>query len=331
MGTVGATLNPNETILQASINAATNNSYATAVVGKWHLAGNNGTFNPEDLGIDYYAGLIRGSVDDYYNWQITEDGVSRLQQGYSTEVFTTLALSWINHQSKPWFMWLAYNAPHTPFHVPPTGMHNQGPLPTFAPGADPLPYYLAAIEAMDFQIGRLMNGMDLQERRNTTVIFMGDNGTPEQVAQSPYSSNKVKNTLYQGGINVPLFVTGKNVGRTGTEDALLTSTDLYATLSELAGVNNFSSSYSSSFASLLSNPNASAPSYQYADFTSSSIARWVISNGTYKLHQGEDGVEELYLLPIDPYENNNLLQGTLSPEAAAAKFELETELARIRQ
>ena len=62
---VGDELSISETTLQEYINTQTNNKYASAIVGKWHLSGNNTTINPEKFGIDYYAGLIRGAVDDF--------------------------------------------------------------------------------------------------------------------------------------------------------------------------------------------------------------------------------------------------------------------------
>ena len=115
-------------------------------------------------------------------------------------------------------------------------MHNQGNLPNYAEGMDPMPYYLAAIEAMDFQIGRFLNGLPQQERANTIIIFMGDNGTPNQVAQSPYTNNTVKGSLYQGGINVPLLISGQGVQRTADDYNLINSTDLFSTIAQLAGV-----------------------------------------------------------------------------------------------
>ncbi|MEZ4920337.1 MAG: sulfatase-like hydrolase/transferase [Saprospiraceae bacterium] len=137
-----------EQSIQHYLRENTNEAYATALVGKWHLSGNDASVNPESFGIDYYAGLIRGAVDDYYQWQLTEDGTGSMQTGYCTEVFTDLSIDWIKAQSKPWFLWLAYNAPHTPFHVPPGNMHSQGNLPPYTNGLDPMPYYMAAIEAM---------------------------------------------------------------------------------------------------------------------------------------------------------------------------------------
>ncbi len=113
-------LSQSETSLQKYINDNSGIKYATAIVGKWHLAGTNSTFNPESMGIDYYSGIIRGAVTDYYNWTLTEDGSAKTQNTYATEALTTTSINWINQQTQPWFMWLAYNAPHTPFHVPPS-------------------------------------------------------------------------------------------------------------------------------------------------------------------------------------------------------------------
>ena len=326
---VGDELSISETTLQEYISNQTNNEYASAIVGKWHLSGNNSAINPETFGIDYYAGLVRGAVDDYYQWQLNESGNTSQNSAYITEAFTDLSINWINQQSKPWFMWLAYTAPHTPFHAPPSNMHSQGSLPTYSNGLDPIPYYMAAIEAMDFQIGRLLDEIPEDERNNTIIIFIGDNGTPNQVAQSPYSSSTVKNTLYQGGINVPMFISGNSVSRTGTDNNLITSTDLFATIAEIAGSSTNEINDSKSFKSLLTQ-STNIRDYQYSELADSTDDEWTISNGTYKLIVNSVGMEELYNLVNDPYENNNLLNGTLSTIEQNVKTELETELINIR-
>ncbi len=327
---VGDVLSSSETVIQKYINENTNNKYATAVVGKWHLSGNNASFNPESFGIDYYAGLIRGSVDDYYNWQLTEDGTTSLQTNYTTEVFTNLAIDWVNTQSKPWFLWLAYNAPHTPFHVPPSNMHSQGNLPAYTTGMNAIPYYMAAIEAMDYQIGRFLENIPSDERENTIIIFIGDNGTPNEVAQSPYTSTTVKGTLNQGGINTPMFISGKGVSRIGTEDNLSNGTDLFATIAEIAGISLNEYNDSKSFKSLFSQSNT-IRNYQYSELDEGTIDSWTISNGTYKLIVKSTGNTEMYHLANDPYEQNNLINGILSPTEQNAKALLETELNNIRQ
>lgn len=326
---VGDVLNSTETVIQKYINNNTGNKYATAIVGKWHLSGNNAGFNPETFGIDYYAGLIRGAVEDYYQWQLTEDGSSSLQTTYITEKFTDLAIDWVNAQSKPWFLWLAYNAPHTPFHVPPSNMHQQGNLPAYTNGMDATPYFMAAIEAMDYQIGRFLKNIPEDEKDNTIIIFIGDNGTTNLVAQSPYSNTKVKNTLYQGGINTPLFVSGKGVARVGNDNQLLTGTDLFATIAQIAGVNVSEYQDSKSFKSLFTQTK-SIRNYQYSELKDGVDESWTISNGTYKLLIKITGTE-MYNLSSDPYENTDLLKGDLSLTEQNAKIELESELSKIRK
>jgi len=327
---VGDVLKTSEVSLQKYISNNTNNKYASALIGKWHLSGNNTSVNPESFGIDYYKGVIRGAVDDYYKWQMTEDGVSSFQTKYATEAFTDLAIDWVNNQSKPWFLWLAYNAPHTPFHTPPSNMHKQGSLPDYTNGLNPTPYFMAAIEAMDYQIGRLLDNIPKSERENTIIIFIGDNGTPSQVAQSPFTSSTVKNTLYQGGINVPMFISGTSVSRTGTDNNLITGTDLFATIAEIAGISISEINDSKSFKSLF-NHSSTIREYQYSELVDGNINNWTIRNNRFKLMVSADGNKEMFNLENDPYEQKNLLLGNLTSEEASAKSALENELLNIRK
>jgi arylsulfatase A-like enzyme len=328
----GDILAESETSLQQHISTNTNNAYASAIVGKWHLSGANASYNPETFGIDYYAGLIRGAVNDYYSWPLTENSISTTETTYTTEKFTDLSIDWVNEQSKPWFLWLAYNAPHTPFHAPPNNMHNQGNLPAYEDGLDPTPYFMAAIEAMDFQIGRLLDNLPADEKENTIIIFIGDNGTPNQVAQSPYSSTSAKNTLYQGGVNVPMFISGTSVTRLGTATNLITSSDLFATIAEIAGSSANEIHDSKSFKSLFASDNSKIRTYQYAEMNDGTTDAWGISNGDYKLIVNATGNEEMYHLGDDPYEGNNLINANTSLSAIEqdAKLALEAELKNIR-
>ncbi len=325
----GDKLEPTELSLQKYINQETNNRYTTAIVGKWHLSGNETSINPESFGIDYYAGLIRGEPQSYYNWQLTEDTQNVFESEYTTTKFTDLAINWINEQNKPWFMWLAYNAPHTPFHVPPDEMHTQGNLPEYQDGMDPIPYYMAAIEALDFQIDRLLENIPENELENTTIIFLGDNGSPNEVAQLPYLSSTVKGTLYQGGINPPLFISGSGVTRNGEDNTPVTSTDLFATIAAISGVSVNEINDSKSFESLLSEA-LHLSRYQYSEKYNAPSDRWAISNGQFKLITGANANQELFNLFEDPYETSNLLDGVLTDEASDAKVELESKLEEIR-
>lgn len=325
----GDVLPSTERSLQKYIKEETGSRYNSAVIGKWHLSGNNSSLDRSAFGIDYYAGLMGGGLQNYFQWNLTNDLGTNLQSGYSSKIFTDLAMDWVGAQDQPWFLWLAYNAPHTPFHKPPSIMHNQGELTNYSEGMDPMPYYLAAIEAMDFQIGRLINGLTQEERDNTIILFMGDNGTPNEVGQSPYPDNAVKGSLYQGGINVPLFVSGKGVQRTGNDYNLLTSTDLFSTIAQLTGVDSDEIHDSKSFMNLLTDDNGQRV-FQYSEMESPNASKWAISNGDYKLIVRANGAQELYDLVSDPYESENLIGAALSLEAIDAKTALEAELHVIR-
>jgi len=92
------------------------------------------------------------------------------------------------------------------------------------------------IEAMDTEIGRLLSSMDPTVLADTDIIFIGDNGTPRPVAVPPADSNRVKATLYQGGVWVPWIVSGPSVtGLNLTNSALVNTADIFATIIELAG------------------------------------------------------------------------------------------------
>ncbi len=325
----GDKLATSENILHNYIKQQTGNIYTTALIGKWHLSGNNSNINPETFGIDYFAGMASGTVADYYNWSISEDGSSSTETEYATKYLTDLAIDWIDIQEKPWFLWLAYNAPHTPFHVPPATMHSQGVLPDYQAGMDALPYYMASIEAMDFQIGQLVESIPADELGNTIIIFIGDNGSPNEVAQSPYSNTTVKGSLYQGGINTPMFISGSGVSRTGTDENLICGTDLFTTIANLAGIEVSEINDSKSFASLLTS-SSTIRNYQYSEMDNGTKNIWAIRNKGYKIIANGMGVKEMYDLVSDPYESTNLKNGSLSTEQQEAKAELETELSRIR-
>ncbi|GAA3608173.1 sulfatase-like hydrolase/transferase [Flavivirga amylovorans] len=325
----GDRLSTSETSLQNYIDTNTNRAYNHAVIGKWHLS-NNET-HPNSMGINHFAGLLGGGVQSYWDWNLTTNGVTTKSTAYTTTKFTDLAINWVAEQTTPWFLWLAYNAPHTPFHLPPNNLHSQGVLPSdqASINSNPLPYYMAALEAMDSEMGRLINSMSEEEKENTVIIFVGDNGTPNQVVQE-YASARAKGSVYQGGVNVPMIISGKNVTRINeTEDALINTTDLFATIANIAGASTTEINDSRSFKELLSNTeNVSKRQYVYAENEDITIR-----NSTHKYIYFDDGSEALYNLNSNPLENPNLLNANqlpLSDSNSAIKDELTTELAKIR-
>jgi len=190
-----------------------------------------------------------------------------------------------------WFLWLAFNAPHTPFHLPPANLHSRDLSGTESDiAANPLPYYFAAIEAMDTEMSRLLGSLDAETLANTIIIFLGDNGTPGQVAQFPYSRSKAKGSLYQGGVNVPLFISSPGITRTNErETALVNTTDLFSTIAALAGVNVGQVNDSISFESLLSEKEMqSLVDYTRSPDTTGSAAIDPLSNSTGIINEAGD-------------------------------------------
>tara|TARA_Y100000385_G_scaffold256160_1_gene282361 strand:+ start:4765 stop:6105 length:1341 start_codon:yes stop_codon:yes gene_type:complete len=331
---VGDVLSPAETSIFDEFNDKAPD-YSHAVIGKWHLSSN--PTHPNSMGVDYFAGLLGGGVQSYNSWNLTENGQTTNTTEYSTTKFTDLAIEWVATQSEPWFLWLAYNAPHTPFHLPPANLHSQGNLPSDEASieATPLPYYLAMIEAMDSEIGRLLDSMTNEERDNTLIIFIGDNGTPNQVVQD-YNSNRAKGSIYQGGVAVPMVVSGKNVTRmNATEETLINTTDLYATLADIAGISLSETGDSKSFVEVLTNSNSNGREFIYTEKYNSQTggADYTIRNATHKYLYFNNGNEALYNLSANPLEFPNLLNANqlpLSEANAQAKATLISGLAEIR-
>lgn len=328
---VGDHLSTSETSLQSYIG----NSYANAVIGKWHLS--TSASHPTNMGVDYYAGLLSGATPSYSNWRFTENGTSSTDTNYITSKITDLAINWLDNQTKPWFLWLAYTAPHTPFHLPPTHMHSQGALPTDSASiaSNPLPYFMAMAESMDYEIGRLLDSMSQEEKDNTIIIFIGDNGTSGEVIQQ-YNSRRGKGSVYIGGINCPLIVSGSGVSRLNqTDDAFLGTVDLFATIADIAGTGTTEIHDSKSFRKTFSETGYSPNNYIFSEIKSSTSTNtdYTIRNATHKYIMFDDGSEALYNLSANPFENPNLMAPSrlpLSSSDSTIKAELEAEVLRIR-
>ncbi len=168
-------------------NAFNSAGYGTACIGKWHLSNqtNGGDDNPNLMGFDHFSGAMSGALRDFFLWPKVVNGQALQQRvrTYATTENVNDAISWIDEQDSDWFLWLAFNAPHSPFHLPPNELHSYDLLGTEADiAANPTSYYQASIEAMDTEIGRLLGSIDAAVLANTTIIFVGDNGTPGGVA-----------------------------------------------------------------------------------------------------------------------------------------------------
>ncbi len=304
----------------------TSSAYADAVVGKWHLDENDDYTHPAQHGVDYYTGVYKSGVDNYYNWDKLVGTSIVNETEYATKNLTDDAIDWIKARTSPWFMWMAHVAPHAPTHVPPAGTYSIGNTD------NNFRKYVAAVESMDYEIGRMLDSIPPAVLANTLIIFIGDNGTPGTFLKS-FPAGRGKGSMYQGGLNVPLIVSGAGVTRTGvTESAMINATDIYATILEAAGASLPGGKYNSfSFHPLLSSATATKRPYNYIDYqiNGTNGDDFAIRTDQYKLIQYADGRQEFYDLIADPFESNNLLP-TLTAAQQLVYDDLEVEAVYIR-
>ncbi|MBM3989280.1 MAG: hypothetical protein FJ294_15150 [Planctomycetes bacterium] len=153
------------------------------------------------------------------------------------------ALALANELPEPWFLWVAPHAVHFPAHPLPDGMPADPCRGVSAPGSScsypgvglPQSQRRCMLEALDHQLGRLLCSLDFDD---TTVILIADNGWSARSLVPPYLVSRAKNTVYQGGLEVPFLVRSPAIPATlrGTRsDALVSVVDIFATVRELAG------------------------------------------------------------------------------------------------
>lgn len=344
-------LRASEFTLPRAFAANSSLGYSTASFGKWHLTiSANFANDPNNIaGWPHYAGSLNGGLNSYTAWTKTINGVTGATNGtttYATTDTTNDAVAWITARgTQPWFAWVGYNAPHTPFHKPPnnlitydTTQPNWATVPINDTPAHQRLHYNAAVEAMDTEIGRLLSSMTAQVRANTTIVFIGDNGTPPQVIQTPFGTGHAKDSLYEGGTHVPLIIAGPDVVSPNREStAVVNAVDLYSTILELAGINVANTQPATnpldarSLVPILKNQ-ADSTRYGYFEqsgstLTSAESGRGVINATGYKLIRFNDAHEEFYFIPTDANEQTNLLLGTLNSTQLSNYAALSAQLA----
>ncbi len=320
-----APLSASEFTLPRAFSTNVSLGYQVAQFGKWHLA--NGPNSPQTVGgWTNYVGNLIGQLTNYYAWQKTSNGSQTMTTNYATTDLVNDAISWIAARgTNPWFVWAAFNAPHTPFHKPPTNLAphyaslsgTQGDI-----NANPLNYFNAMVEAMDTEIGRLLAA--LPDRSNTHIIFMGDNGTQNNVLQPPYASSRGKDTLYEGGTRVPLIISGPAVASPNrTNDTLANAVDIYATILEMAGSSvperapvGATIDSQSLMPALQTTKTYPRPAYsELFDNTNSVNTGRALRNTEFKLIRFNSGTNQFFDLANDPYEATNLFGTALSARA----------------
>jgi arylsulfatase A-like enzyme len=184
--------------------------YQTAIIGKWHL-GLEAPNRPHDRGFDLFHGYLGDMMDDYYKHR--RHGINYMRKndkeidppGHATDLFTEWSCDYLRSRrtsDAPFFLYLAYNAPHTPIQPPADWLEK---VKQRESGITPKRAALVAlIEHMDAGIGRVMQ--TLQETglaKNTLVIFTSDNGGQSNVGANNGPLRDGKQSMYEGGLKVP--------------------------------------------------------------------------------------------------------------------------------
>lgn len=216
--------------------------YVTGLVGKWHLGAFDPRFHPNARGFDEFAGF-RGGWSDYYRWRLDYNGTFRATDGrYLTDVFTEEAVRFLQrHRRGPFFLHLAYNAPHYPLQAPEEVVRPFRETGRFTPALSTLYGMLARLDQGVARILAELERLDL--RQNTMVIFTSDNG-PQFSGDGDLDITRFnarfrghKGYVFEGGIRVPAIVhwpNGLDGGRLVT--SMVHFADWLPTLLGIAGL-----------------------------------------------------------------------------------------------
>jgi arylsulfatase A-like enzyme len=226
--------------------------YATAIVGKWHLGHADKKYWPRQRGFDYQYGPLIGELDYFtheehgvLDWFRDNEPVK--EEGYTTTLLGKDAARLIeaHDPSTPLYLYLTFNAPHTPYQAPKEYVER------YAGIADPTRrIYAAMVACLDDEIGRVVAALDKKKmRENTLLLFHSDNGGTRNAMftgvmadvskiklpcdNGPYREGK--GMLYEGGTRVCALANWPGHIKAQTVDGMIHSVDLFPTIAALAG------------------------------------------------------------------------------------------------
>lgn len=313
-------LNPEAVLLPTLLKEA---GYHTAHVGKWNL-GLESPNLPNERGFDHFHGWLEDMMDDY--WIHRRHGVNYMRlndqvidpEGHATDLFTQWSMEYIKGQAQneqPFFLYLAYNAPHFPVQPPDewlqkVKLREAGITETRAK-------LVAFIEHMDDGIGQVIDALkETGQYDNTLIIFTSDNGghLPSQANNGPLRDGK--QSMYEGGLRVPtsIVLPGK-IPAGSVSNQVNLSMDLYPTLLEIAGIKLNHPIEGRSFLQTLlgERQNEEDRSLYFTrregGTTYGGQAYYALRLGDWKLLQNSPYKPmELYNLKDDPLEENNQIE-----------------------
>ena len=264
-------LPPGETLLSEVFAGA---GYQTAVVGKWHLGHSHRRYTPNQRGFEHFYGHLLGAIDYWshsrfggLDWQ--RNGSTLREPGYSTKLVGREAARVIRERDRerPLFLYVPFNAPHSPMQAPPELVERYAELPDQEhlaahaafiesvalrlglpveqaagildpPGEQPRAVFAAMVHALDAAIGEVLAALDAAGMsENTLVVFASDNGGHIALGASNLPLRGEKSTVFEGGIRVPAAMrwpAGLDGGRRVSQT--LSAMDVFPTLLAATGV-----------------------------------------------------------------------------------------------
>jgi len=206
--------------------------YATGCFGKWHN-GAHYPYHPNGQGFDEFLGFCAGHWNNYFDTTLERNGKLVKTKGYISDVLTDAAIAFIErHRDRPFFCYLPYNAPHSPWQAPDKYFDKYK-----ARGFDDTTACAyAMVENLNDNIGRLLKKLDdLGLADDTVVLFLTDNGPNSDRYNGGMKGRK--GSAHEGGVRVPLFIRWPGPIKPGTEVRQIAAhIDLLPTIVQLCDV-----------------------------------------------------------------------------------------------
>lgn len=323
-------------LLPALLNRA---GYRTVLIGKWHLAS-----EPWHCGFSDVRTWLPGGGGPYHDIELAH-GQSRQKRkydGYTQEIFANDAVDFLKsptaREERPFFLWLAFTAPHSPFQPNPErirklylGKNNEDLWPPgFQAQSHPnrWVHYYEAISFLDEQVGRVLSTLREENlEKDTVVVFLGDNGF--MMGSRGWNGKVIP---YEESIRVPFIVGAPSVAKIkGKTDAAASSLDLPPTFLRWAGVEPPAGWPGRDLTPVLRGENNHEIHYSISEFADSRSEQFgeyayrLIRTPSYKLIRWEkpEKPDEFYDLKTDPRETKNLID---SPALKSVREEMLHQL-----
>lgn len=296
-----------ETLLPEALADA---GYASGIVGKWHL-GDAPRFHPLERGFDEFFGLLGGGHDYFksagadageYLIPLEAHGEPIPVQGYLTEQLTDAALDFVRrHAENPFFLYLAYNAPHGPLQAPPELLDRVNSI-----GDPRRQTYAAMVTSLDDGVGDVLALLEeLGISEGTMVFFLSDNGGPTPANASDNAPLRAtKGTVYEGGVRVPFVLAWPSHLPAGsTYDAPVSALDIFPTTLAAAGIEVPANLDGVNLVPYLLGAE-SAPPHEQLFWHSDEGGQFATRTAEHKLVRVLDREPELYAIGEDISESN---------------------------